>query len=236
MTIDREGPDFDAIRDAYERMAPTPATEERMLASLLEATRAPRPISPNGTEHAPEAAKLKGKHAAATASRTIPRWLRIGMAACLALAVVGGVIGYGATAAHDEALTASEQAAPFTGASPNGPTTDGEGSRSEDSEGYAASSEKPSGSVLRDYSDAALSHPLVELSSGAQLRIVLGEDGSPLLADESALATDPEEAWASDETGKNPTPCYVRALPGGDYPYAVSYAEDGELYLAEPVS
>ncbi len=236
MAIDREGPDFNAIRDAFERMAPDTEAEERMLASLLEATGTPRPLMPRGTGRTSESAKLKGKHAAAAASHTIPRWLRIGVAACLALVVVGGVVGYGATAAHDGARTASEQAAQFTGSSPNGPTADGDGSHPEDPEGYAASPEDPSGSVLRDYSEAALSHPLVELSSGTRLRIVLGEDGSPLLANEAALAADPEAAWALDETGTSTMSCYVRALAGDDYSYAVSYAEDGEFYLAEPVS
>lgn len=242
MATDSERPDFDTIRDAFDRMTPSPEAEKRMLGSLLETARVSPPASPKQAACAPEADSPKGKHAGTAFSPRAPLWRRIRIAACLVLAMAGGVFGYKAMTIHNEALSTSAQTASFTAASPDNPVEEDEGLSSGGSGGSVESAESStspedsSGSALRDCSATALSHPFVRLSSGTQLRIALGEDGLPLLADESALAADPEAAWASDETGKSTLSCYVRTLPDGDYPYAVSYAEDSEFYLAEPVS
>lgn len=187
-------------------MTPSAEAEERMLASLLKAAHESETTSPGST---------RKRH----------RWLYA--AACLVLIVGGGILGYGALTNHDINLNRSGQTAQFA---ESAATND----RAEEDEG--AYSDDQIESDLSDRSENALSHPLIELSSGTRLRIVLGEDGQPRTADTTALTAEPEPARALDETGEDPIPCYVLVSADADFSYAVSYTENGQFYQAEPVS
>lgn len=207
MKTDRERPDFDDIRNAFERMTPSAEAEERMLASLLKAAHDSEATSPGN-------------------ARKLPRWL-YATAACLVLIVGGGALGYGALTTHDVDLNRSEQAAQFAESTATDDQT---------GEDEGAYSDDQIESDLSDRSENALSHPLIELSSGTRLRIVLGEDSQPRTADTTALTAKPEPARALDETGEDPIPCYVLVSADADLSYAVSYTENGQFYQAEPVS
>ena len=84
-----------------------------------------------------------------------------------------------------------------------------------------------------DDADSDARYPFVRLSSGALIRIALGEDG-PLVADPAFLGNERETARAFNRAEAQTAPCTVFATTDESHPFAVRF-DDGQAFLADPV-
>lgn len=247
-----------AIAGAFDRMGPSPAAEERMLAALLatcgdnEAAAGPAGCGPI----APVSGTVRGARRPRAGKVLLPA------AACLvllagvgALAYQGlvaaqlngslqGAVGSGTASSAGELAGISDSAASENLGSASGGTMDGapEASRSDGSAGEppsGGSAEAPSsdGSVNENSSSggtgAGARCPLVTLASGQVLRIATDEAGQPFAADPGLVGAAIEQATASDGAGEHAVTCTVFASASDAHSYAVRYPGDAACYWAD---
>lgn len=251
-------PGLDAvIASAFDRMGPSAAAEERMLAAL---------IATCGDGAAPADPARRGPVERTSAVRGA-RHLRAGKvllpaAACLvllagvgALAYQGlvaaqlngslqGAAGSGTASSSGELAGISDSAASEDLGSASDGAADGapEASRDDGSAGAppsGGSEEAPSsdGSINEsssgDSTGAGARCPLVTLASGQVLHIATDEAGQPLAADPALVGTAIEQATASDGAGGPAVTCTVFASASDAHPYAVRYPGDAACYWAD---
>ena len=198
------------LHGAYDRMAPSPEVEERMLANLLA----------HACGHAPAGVRraTRGRTAARPARRL--RKAVLPLAACLVLLAGAGVFAAGGAQNPLDALRTSSGNVRNSSYAPD---AGGSGAVPE-------SGTIPESDVAAD-SDAR--YPFVRLSSGELIRIALGEDG-PLVADPAFLGNELETARAFNRAEAQTAPCTVFATTDESHPFAVRF-DDGQAFLADPV-
>ena len=210
------------LHGAYDRMAPSPEVEERMLANLLA----------HACGHAPAGVRraTRGRTAARPARRL--RKAVLPLAACLVLLAGVGVIAAGGAQNPLDALRAS--CGNFRNSS-YAPDAGGSGAVPESGtipESDVAAPES-GGDGTDDDADSDARYPFVRLSSGELIRIALGEDG-PLVADPAFLGNELETARAFNRAEAQTAPCTVFATTDESHPFAVRF-DDGQAFLADPV-
>ena len=152
------------LHGAYERMAPSPEAEERMLANLL--------AHANAHAHAGGHQAARGQAAARPTRRL--RKAVLPLAACLVLLAGVGVFAAGGAQSPLDALRASSGNSHYSSPAPDA----------------GASGAVPESGTIPESADGGTDsdarYPFVRLSSGELIRIALGEDG-PLVADPALL-------------------------------------------------
>ena len=251
-------PGLDAvIASAFDRMGPSAAAEERMLAALIA-------TCGDGATPADPARRGPVERTGAVRDARRPRAGKVLLpaAACLVLLAGVGALAYqGLVAAQ---LNGSLQGAAGSGTASSsgglasisdsaasedlGSASDGaadgapEASRDDGSAGAppsGGSADAPSsdgsaseGSSGSD-SDADARYPFVTLASGQALRIAVDDAGHPLVADPALVGAEIEQATASDGTGGHAVACTVFASASDAHPYAVRYPGDAACYWAD---
>ena len=251
-------PGLDAvIASAFDRMGPSAAAEERMLAALIA-------TCGDGATPADPARRGPVERTGAVRDARRPRAGKVLLpaAACLVLLAGVGALAYqGLVAAQ---LNGSLQGAAGSGTASSsgglasisdsaasedlGSASDGaadgapEASRDDGSAGAppsGGSAEAPSsdGSVNESSSGgstgAGARCPLVALASGQVLRIATDKAGQPLAADPALVGAAIEQATASDGAGGPAVTCTVFASASDAHPYAVRYPGDAACYWAD---
>lgn len=251
-------PGLDAvIASAFDRMGPSAAAEERMLAALIA-------TYGDGAAAADPARRGPVERTGAVRGARRPRAGKVLLpaAACLvllagvgALAYQGlvaaqlngslqGAAGSGTASSSGELASISDSAASEDLGSASDGATGGapEASRDDGSAGAppsGGSEEAPSsdGSVNEsssgDSTGAGARCPLVTLASGQVLHIATDEAGQPLAADPALVGTAIEQATASDGAGGPAVTCTVFASASDAHPYAVRYPGDAACYWAD---
>ena len=245
-----------AIARAFDRMGPSVAAEERMLAALLATC---------GEHTAATGPKGRGPVAQTGTGRSTRRQrakkMLLPAAACLVLLAGVGAFAYhglvaaqlngslqtadsGAASSSGELASISDGMASEDLGSPSGGAKDGapEAGRNDGSAGappYGGSADAPSsdGSASEGSSsggsDADARYPFVTLASGQALRIAVDDAGHPLVADPALVGAEIEQATASDGTGGHDVACTVFASASDAHPYAVRYPGDAACYWAD---
>ena len=251
-------PGLDAvIASAFDRMGPSAAAEERMLAALIA-------TCGDGATPADPARRGPVERTGAVRDARRPRAGKVLLpaAACLVLLAGVGALAYqGLVAAQ---LNGSLQGAAGSGTASSsgglasisdsaasedlGSASDGaadgapEASRDDGSAGAppsGGSAEAPSsdGSVNESSSGgstgAGARCPLVALASGQVLRIATDKAGQPLAADPALVGAAIEQATASDGAGGPAVTCTVFASASDAHPYAERYPGDAACYWAD---
>ena len=251
-------PGLDAvIASAFDRMGPSAAAEERMLAALIA-------TYGDGAAAADPARRGPVERTGAVRGARRPRAGKVLLpaAACLvllagvgALAYQGlvaaqlngslqGAAGSGTASSSGELASISDSAASEDLGSASDGATGGapEASRDDGSAGAppsGGSEEAPSsdGSVNEsssgDSTGAGARCPLVTLASGQVLHIATDEAGQPLAANPALVGTAIEQATASDGAGGPAVTCTVFASASDAHPYAVRYPGDAACYWAD---
>ena len=251
-------PGLDAvIASAFDRMGPSAAAEERMLAALI-ATCGDGAAAADLARRGP----VERTGAVRGARRLRAGKVLLPAAACLVLLAGVGALAYqGLVAAQ---LNGSLQGAAGSGTASSsgvlpcisdsaasydrGSASDGaangapEASRDDGSAGAppsGGSAEAPSsdGSVNEsssgDSTGAGARCPLVTLASGQVLHIATDEAGQPLAANPALVGAAIEQATASDGAGGPAVTCTVFASASDAHPYAVRYPGDAACYWAD---
>ena len=248
------------IHAAYDRMAPSPEAEDRMLAALLEAqnrqaatsvasqkTIASQPYAYTPADHfdiaSNDAVRFDGT-GIGTMGRTTRRrdshtrrWriAAISLAACCALVAIG-VVGYlGSSGMLNSSLNEeSASSAPVNLASPLSDGSAGSESASESSSsiGQAQEGAESLSSGPTPSPDKDVRYPYVTLSSGETLEIV-EVDGERVSASWEDIETPLEEATAFNDI-REEAPCYVHeSAEGSPYPYVIAFTDSGEMFFAQ---
>ena len=251
-------PGLDAvIASAFDRMGPSAAAEERMLAALIATCGdGATPADPARRGPVERTGAVRGARRLRAGKVLLPA------AACLVLLAGVGALAYqGLVAAQ---LNGSLQGAAGSGTASSsgglasisdsaasedlGSASDGaadgapEASRDDGSAGAppsGGSAEAPSsdGSVNESSSGgstgAGARCPLVALASGQVLRIATDKAGQPLAADPALVGAAIEQATASDGAGGPAVTCTVFASASDAHPYAVRYPGDAACYWAD---
>lgn len=251
-------PGLDAvIASAFDRMGPSAAAEERMLAALI-ATCGDGAAAADLARRGP----VERTGAVRGARRLRAGKVLLPAAACLvllagvgALAYQGlvaaqlngslqGAAGSGTASSSGELASISDSAASEDLGSASDGAANGapEASRDDGSAGAppsGGSAEAPSsdGSVNEsssgDSTGAGARCPLVTLASGQVLHIATDEAGQPLAANPALVGAAIEQATASDGAGGPAVTCTVFASASDAYPYAVRYPGDAACYWAD---
>ena len=251
-------PGLDAvIASAFDRMGPSAAAEERMLAALIAtcgddaaaadpARRGPveRTGAVRGTRR-PRAGKVLLPAAACLVLLAgVGALAYQGLVAAQLNGSLQGAAGSGTASSSGELASISDGMASEDLGSPSGGAKDGapEAGRNDGSAGAppsGGSAEAPSsdGSVNEsssgDSTGAGARCPLVTLASGQALRIAVDDAGHPLVADPTLVGAEIEQATASDGTGGHAVACTVFASASDAHPYAVRYPGDAACYWAD---
>ena len=251
-------PGLDAvIASAFDRMGPSAAAEERMLAALI-ATCGDGAAAADLARRGP----VERTGAVRGARRLRAGKVLLPAAACLvllagvgALAYQGlvaaqlngslqGAAGRGTASSSGELASISDSAASEDLGSASDGAANGapEASRDDGSAGAppsGGSAEAPSsdGSVNEsssgDSTGAGARCPLVTLASGQVLHIATDEAGQPLAANPALVGAAIEQATASDGAGGPAVTCTVFASASDAHPYAVRYPGDAACYWAD---
>lgn len=251
-------PGLDAvITSAFDRMGPSAAAEERMLAALI-ATCGDGAAAADLARRGP----VERTGAVRGARRLRAGKVLLPAAACLvllagvgALAYQGlvaaqlngslqGAAGSGTASSSGELASISDSAASEDLGSASDGAANGapEASRDDGSAGAppsGGSAEAPSsdGSVNEsssgDSTGAGARCPLVTLASGQVLHIATDEAGQPLAANPALVGAAIEQATASDGAGGPAVTCTVFASASDAHPYAVRYPGDAACYWAD---
>lgn len=251
-------PGLDAvIASAFDRMGPSAAAEERMLAALI-ATCGDGAAAADLARRGP----VERTGAVRGARRLRAGKVLLPAAACLvllagvgALAYQGlvaaqlngslqGAAGSGTASSSGELASISDSAASEDLGSASDGAANGapEASRDDGSAGAppsGGSAEAPSsdGSVNEsssgDSTGAGARCPLVTLASGQVLHIATDEAGEPLAANPALVGAAIEQATASDGAGGPAVTCTVFASASDAHPYAVRYPGDAACYWAD---
>ena len=251
-------PGLDAvIASAFDRMGPSAAAEERMLAALI-ATCGDGAAAADLARRGP----VERTGAVRGARRLRAGKVLLPAAACLvllagvgALAYQGlvaaqlngslqGAAGSGTASSSGELASISDSAASEDLGSASDGAANGapEASRDDGSAGAppsGGSAEAPSsdGSVNEsssgDSTGAGARCPLVTLASGQVLHIATDEAGQPLAANPALVGAAIEQATASDGAGGPAVTCTVFASASDAHPYAVRYPVDAACYWAD---
>ena len=251
-------PGLDAvIASAFDRMGPSAAAEERMLAALI-ATCGDGAAAADLARRGP----VERTGAVRGARRLRAGKVLLPAAACLvllagvgALAYQGlvaaqlngslqGAAGSGTASSSGELASISDSAASEDLGSASDGAANGapEASRDDGSAGAppsGGSAEAPSsdGSVNEsssgDSTGAGARCPLVTLASGQVLHIATDEAGQPLAANPALVGAAIEQATASDGAGGPAVTCTVFASASDAHPYAVRYPGDAACYWAD---
>ena len=251
-------PGLDAvIASAFDRMGPSAAAEERMLAALI-ATCGDGAAAADLARRGP----VERTGAVRGARRLRAGKVLLPAAACLvllagvgALAYQGlvaaqlngslqGAAGSGTASSSGELASISDSAASEDLGSASDGAANGapEASRDDGSAGAppsGGSAEAPSsdGSVNEsssgDSTGAGARCPLVTLASGQVLHIATDEAGQPLAANPALVGAAIEQATASDGAGGPAVTCTVFASASDAHPYAVRYQGDAACYWAD---
>ena len=246
-----------AIARAFDRMGPSVAAEERMLAALLAtcgehtAATGPKgrdPVAQTGTGRSTRRQRAKKMLLPAAACLVllagVGAFAYHGLVAAQLNGSLQGAAGSGTASSSGGLASISDSAASEDLGSASDGATDGapEASRDDGSAGAppsGGSAEAPSsdGSVNESSSGgstgAGARCPLVTLASGQVLRIATDEAGQPLAADPALVGAEIEQATASDGTGGHDVACTVFASASDAHPYAVRYPGDAACYWAD---
>ena len=251
-------PGLDAvIASAFDRMGPSAAAEERMLAALI-ATCGDGAAAADLARRGP----VERTGAVRGARRLRAGKVLLPAAACLVLLAGVGALAYQglvaaqlngslqgaagsgtASSSGELASIADSAAADDLGAAPAGAATGAPAARRDDGSAGAppsgGSAEAPSsdGSVNEsssgDSTGAGARCPLVTLASGQVLHIATDEAGQPLAANPALVGAAIEQATASDGAGGPAVTCTVFASASDAHPYAVRYPGDAACYWAD---
>ena len=250
------------IHAAYDRMAPSPEAENRMLSALLEAqnrqaatsvasqkTSASRPYADTPADHfdiaSNDVVRFDGTGIDPMGRTTrrrdsnARRWriAAISLAACCVLVAIGVAGFLGSSDMLNSSLNAeSASSAPVNLAAPSSNESAGSESVSEGSAstGQAQEGNESLSSGPTPSPDKDVRYPYVTLSSGETLEIVK-VDGERVYASWEDIKTPLEEATAFNDIGEE-APCYVHeSAEGSPYPYVVAFTNSGEMFFAQPI-
>lgn len=213
------------VREAYERMTPTPEAEAHMLAALLaeNGRAASHAAEPKDGRAAVAEPKRKPKHAAEALRRRSARAFLLPLAACLVI-----LAGIGAAAlSYLDALNGNLAASMSGTDEPVGAMLLEDELSEEAPEGATPSAESA------EPGDAAKNLPVIRTETGVLLRIAADESGNPIVGAEALVGTEFDRAQATGEGGVSSMACTVFAYGDERYPYAVRYDGGSVFYLAE---